>query len=122
MAKIWQRPPILLAETSVCRFSVRDFTVKFLFVPIGMGSVESEVGGIRGFGLRPGCHSQRNPVAIPLRRAMGRDIPHGGGERCGKPRENPGTRGSYQSYSHSEKAAGAIRERSPAIQRSNVAR
>lgn len=88
MAELRQRPTILLAETPIHRFPVRDFAVKVLFVSFGMGSMESKVGGSRGFGLRPGHHSRRNPVAIPFGRAMGRDIPHSGGERRWQPRES----------------------------------
>lgn len=68
MGEVRRRPEVLPQAAQISRLPVRDRSLRLLFVPAGVGPVESETGGIRRSGLRPGHHSRRHPAAVPLRR------------------------------------------------------
>lgn len=93
MAEIRQRPAFLPTAEQVRRVPIGDRTVDVLPVPVRVGTVESEAGGVRVFGLRAGDRGGRNPTAVSGRRAVGGDIVDPGGKGRGQVGAYPGTRG-----------------------------
>lgn len=83
MAEIRRRPAVLLAEGTVRRLPVGDCAVKVLFVPIGVGPMEPQAGGVHGFGVCSGHNRRWHTVALPRRRAVGGYISNRGGKRRG---------------------------------------
>jgi hypothetical protein len=109
MEKIQRWPEVLFAKAQVCRLPVRNRPVSVLFMPLGMGPMEPEAGGICCIRVRAGHNCGWNPVALPHCCPVVGDIPNRGRKGRGQSRNSTRSRGSYQFVSHSEKLVGPRR-------------
>lgn len=120
MAEACRRPEVLPTTAQVCRLPVRDRAVVVLFVPVGLGTLESQVGRVRGFGLCPGYHSRRHPAALPRRRPLGGDINFRGGGRRGPAGRHPRRRGCHESDRYTAEPVGPACGSGPSLPRHDV--
>ena len=89
---------------------------------VGVGPVESEAGRVRCVGLRAGNNCWWYPVALRLRRELGGDITHGGGEGRGKFGNDTRTRGGNQPKHHTKELVGPTEQAGPTVQQSGPRR
>jgi len=121
LAEVQRWPEVLPATAQVQRLPVGNCSVGVLFVSVRVGSVESEVSGIRCVGLCASYHRGWDSITVFLHRKLVGDIADGGGEGRGEVREDPWARGGNEPEWHTEELVGPADKASPAFQQGDGA-